>query len=109
MTTYPDHLIIVAPTLEAGSAFVMDTLGVSPQMGGKHEKMGTHNMLLRLGEFLYLEIIAPDRAAPNPNRPRWFNMDQVNHHSSPALLTWAVRTSDIEKTSAGSLQPLGVI
>ena len=37
--------------------------GVAPQPGGKHVAMGTHNALLRLGERVYLEIIAIDPEA----------------------------------------------
>ena len=39
--------------------------------------MGTHNALLRLGERVYLEIIAIDPDGATPPRPRWFDLDDV--------------------------------
>ncbi len=70
-----DHLAIVAPTLEEGVAYVEKTLGVPMAAGGKHPEMGTHNRLLRLGDDIYLEVIAVDPEAPRPERPRWFGLD----------------------------------
>lgn len=58
-----DHLTITAPTLESGAEFVRRSLGVDPQPGGEHPRMGTHNLLRRLGDSLFLEVIAPDPAA----------------------------------------------
>lgn len=63
------------------------------QPGGRHERMGTHNRLLRLGEDVYLEVIAVDPAAPDPGRPRWFGMDRPC--VKPVLATWMARTADI--------------
>ena len=90
-----DHLTITAPTLDIGAAYVGEALGVYPQEGGKHQKMGTHNLLLRLGNTVYLEIIAIDPSAPVPNRPRWFALDKVESTSKPVLATWVARTQDI--------------
>ena len=41
-----DHLVLGAETLEAGAAFVEQRLGVRPSPGGRHEGVGTHNVLL---------------------------------------------------------------
>ncbi len=61
--------------------------------------MGTHNRLLRLGDRVYLELIAVDPAAPSLARPRWFDLDRPHVREaaarSPFLLTWVVRTDDI--------------
>ena len=61
-----DHLVITAPSLAAGIAYVRDTLGVTPEPGGRHPHMGTHNALLKLGPDSYLEVLAvdPEAAAP---------------------------------------------
>ncbi len=104
-----DHLVITAPDLVIGAAFIKDTLGVDLQTGGAHPKMGTHNLLLSLGENTYLEVIAPDRAAPNPGRPRWFELDEFNASSSPRLAAWVVRTQDIYSTVAGMPKIIGEI
>ena len=94
-----DHLVIACKDLEQGSAWVAERLGVEMQPGGKHPLMGTHNKLLRIGERVYLEVIAIDPEAPAPARPRWFDLDlpdmQARLAQSPALVTWAVRTDRI--------------
>ena len=60
--------------------------------GGAHPLMGTHNHLLRLGETLFLEVIAPDPAAGPSLRPRWFALDdprvRAELTASPRLTTW---------------------
>lgn len=102
-----DHLVITAPDLASGAELVSHSLGVAPQAGGEHPRMGTHNLLLKLGDSLYLEVIAPDPAAPKPGRPRWFQLDEQAADAPPRLATWVVRTSDIQATVAASSEPLG--
>lgn len=104
-----DHLIITARDLDSGAAFVRQILGVTPQVGGKHERMGTHNLLLRLGDKSYLEVIAIDPDAPSPSRPRWFGLDRFPAHASPALSGWAARTTAIEQTATAASEALGQI
>jgi Glyoxalase-like domain len=55
-----DHITVAADTLAAGVAHAEAALGVTIPFGGAHPLMGTHNHLLRLGETLFLEVIAPD-------------------------------------------------
>jgi hypothetical protein len=57
--------------------------------------MGTHNRLLRLGDTVYLEVIAPDPDAPPVSRPRWFGLDHVSSTTIPRLATWVASTDDI--------------
>lgn len=97
-----DHLTVTAPTLEAGTAWAEAALGVRLQPGGQHLRMGTHNRLLRLGESLYLEVIAPDPALPPPQRPRWFGLDELPADAAPRLATWVARSSDIEAAVAAA-------
>jgi hypothetical protein len=81
--------------------------------GGKHPRMGTHNHLLRLGERVYVEVIAIDPSAPAPSRPRWFQLDdaalQAELRVAPRLLTWVVRTTQIAEVFLASRRPLGAI
>lgn len=104
-----DHLAVTAPTLEAGVAYVRDVLGVEPGPGGEHERMGTHNRLLRLGEALYLEVIAPNPAMPAPGRARWFGLDDLAADAPPRLGAWVLRTDDIDAATAAATEALGVV
>jgi hypothetical protein len=104
-----DHLVVTAPTLAAGVEWVHAILGVEPQAGGEHPRMGTHNALVRLGSATYLEVIAPDPGAPTPGRPRWFELDRLARDAAPRLATWVARTDEIQSTVAGCPYEFGVI
>lgn len=104
-----DHLVITAPSLATGVEYVRSVFGVSPQVGGAHPRMGTHNCLLRVGKALYLEVISIDPNAPKPDRSRWFNLDQEHLHFTPHLTTWVARTNDISAASVGASVPIGDI
>lgn len=104
-----DHITITAPTLEAGEALVKSTLGVTPQKGGEHPKMSTHNLLLRLGDSVFLEVIASNPKANKPDRPRWFALDKVDKNSPAELKTWVVRTENIHSTLDASSESVGKI
>jgi len=103
-----DHLVIVAPTLAAGALHVEQRLGVAMQPGGKHARMGTHNLLLRLGDC-YLEVIAPDPDAPPPTRPRWFGLDELEPDAEPRLAHWVARTRGLAEADARLTQIFGRI
>jgi len=91
-----DHLVVAARNLDEGTDYVFETLGVRPEGGGVHGMMGTHNRLVRLGVSCYLEVIAIDPDAPEPSRPRWFELDTESMwqrlRKKPRLITWALRT-----------------
>lgn len=104
-----DHLVVTAFSLEAGATYVRDILGVDPQPGGEHPRMATHNRLLRLGDAMYLEVIAPNPLAPPPSRPRWFGLDRLRHDSPPALGAWVVRSTDIQAATSVASEALGAV
>jgi Glyoxalase-like domain len=104
-----DHLVITAPDLRAGAEWVRRVLGAAMQTGGEHVRLGTHNLLLRLGESLFLEVIAVNPQAPRPGRPRWFGLDELPPGAPPRLATWVARTNDIRATAAASSEQLGTI
>jgi hypothetical protein len=104
-----DHVVVTAPTLERGADFVIRSLGVEPQVGGEHPRMGTHNLLLRLGDSLYLEVIAANPNAPKPQRPRWFSLDEQKPESEPRLAAWVARTDNIQAACDGISEPLGEV
>lgn len=100
-----DHLVIAARTLEEGTRFVADTLGMEPTAGGAHAAMGTHNRLLGLWGGAYLEVIAIDPEAERERtgrddgalqaRPRWFALDdpalRARLEQGPFLAHWVAR------------------
>lgn len=104
-----DHIVVTARFLESGAEYVSQTLGATPQAGGKHPRMGTHNLLLRLGESVYLEVISPDPQGSKPDQPRWFGLDHLQPGAHPALSAWVVRCGDIYATAAACSEPLGKI
>jgi hypothetical protein len=101
MMTRIDHLVIGAADLSQGIAYVKENLGVDMPFGGVHEKMGTHNHLMRLGGEVFLEVLAINPSIAAPSHPRWYGLDDPfvrrRIESQPALLTWVVNTDNIEK------------
>jgi hypothetical protein len=96
-----DHITVIAPTLAEGVAHVRACLDIDVPFGRLHRDMGTHNHLLRLGEAVYLEIIAADPDAPRPARPRWFGLDdqtavRTDWESGRRLRGWVARIADID-------------
>ncbi len=96
---------MAAANLEQGRQWCQTTLGVSPQPGGQHPLMGTHNLLLQLSSperpQCYLEIIAIDPAAPAPGRRRWFGLDEpeLQHRlqaDGPALVGYVARSGMVD-------------
>jgi hypothetical protein len=104
-----DHLIVTAASLAEGAKHVRRELGVEMQAGGEHVRMGTHNVLLKLGEKLYLEVIAANPAVPRPDHPRWFQLDDADSIHVPRLATWAARCDDIHAAAVASPVPLGKV
>ncbi len=100
-----DHLVILAPTLDAGRRTIETSFGVPLQDGGRHAAMGTHNALLRLGPALYLEVIAVDPEAAAPTRPRWFGLDTPPARTH--LATWVARSGALDIVLDWAPEPLG--
>lgn len=106
-----DHLVIGAATLEAGVAYVREVLGVAMPFGGEHLTMGTHNHLIKLGDDLFLEVIAPNPGRDPAPLPRWYGLDDPYVKQAiatqPSLLTWVVNTPDIDALLANAKGPFG--
>ena len=92
MVTQLDHLILAAPTLEAGCDYIERRLGVRPLPGGRHPGLGTHNALLGLGPGVYFEVIAPDPTQRGLPREPWMGSGRV---TAPRLIRWAAKTQDL--------------
>jgi glyoxalase-like protein len=94
-----DHLVVSARTLDEGTQYVADALGVAPSGGGAHPLMRTFNRLLNLWDGVYLEVIAIDPDAPEPAagaaRPRLFALDDpavaARLANGPYLSHWVAR------------------
>jgi Glyoxalase-like domain len=106
-----DHVTLGASSLEAGAAYMRTTLGAAIPAGGKHADMGTHNCVMRVGDGVFLELLAIDPAAAQPARPRWFGMDDPEVVAaladSPRPIGWVVSTSNLDEVIANSPVPLG--
>lgn len=100
MTARFDHLVVVAPALAEGVAWVADRLGVTVPPGGAHPMMGTHNRLMRLSPTSFFEIIAIDPTAPPPGRARWFGMDTPP--AATQLVTWLAAVPNVAAARAAS-------
>lgn len=103
-----DHLALSCTNLVQGASAAEAALGTTLPISGAHAAMGTHNRLTGMGPDLYFEVIAIDRDATPPGRPRWFNLDQFS--GTPRLTNWILRTDDMEKAlgtlPAGFGEPL---
>jgi hypothetical protein len=107
-----DHITVVAPCLEEGVAHVKACLDLDVPFGRRHEYMGTHNHLMRLGEAVYLEIVALDPAGQGPGYARWFGLDdqravRAAWDEGHRLRGWVARTHDIDAVLAGNEAYLG--
>lgn len=103
---YLDHLTVVAPTLSEGVAHVRDCLDLDVPFGQRHVYMGTYNHLLRLGDAIYLEIVALDPEGVRPRRARWFGLDdqksvRTDWDAGRRLRGWVARTDAIDLMLAG--------
>ncbi|RKE24293.1 glyoxalase-like protein [Paraburkholderia sp. BL23I1N1] len=108
-----DHLVISARTLDEGTQYVADTLGVAPTGGGAHPLMRTHNRLLNLWGGVYLEVIAVDPQAAEPAdgaapRARLFALDDPATHArlekGPYLSHWVARVDRPKQLAAWQAQ-----
>ena len=111
-----DHLVVMAASLDEGLAWCEASLGVTPDAGGQHAFMGTHNRLLRISSpafaASYLEIIAIDpQGQPPSGHRRWFDMDDAAlqaevRSQGPQLTHWVARINGIQQATE-ALRALG--
>ncbi len=94
-----DHLLYTAPDLAAGMDQIEDILGVRPVVGGQHADFGTHNALLSLGPWTYLEVMAPDPSLKSPEQGLLF---QDYFSQGPGLTRWVIATEEIEQLAEHS-------
>ena len=88
-----------AEDLAAAIAQFEERLGVRALPGGRHEALGSHNAILPLPGSTYVELIALDPTNPTPAMPPPFGLAEL---SEARLVTWAVRSRDIDADTARS-------
>jgi hypothetical protein len=95
MRTTVDHLVWGVPDLDEGILEAARLFEALPAAGGSHTGRGTRNALLGLANGQYLELLAPD-PAQLPAAPQAAGLaERLADLSGPALVTWAVSTSDL--------------
>ena len=108
-----DHIVLGADNLEQGLNLITEKFGVDVPRGGEHLQMGTHNCVMALGPNCYFEIIAIAPHLKVTVRPRWFDFDNPDQRARiaerPRILTWVLRTPDLEQTLAKTSEDLGEI
>lgn len=108
-----DHVTIGATDLSQGAAHLHEQLGIDAPAGGRHTDMGTHNRVLRVGDGVFLELLAIDPAGTSPRRPRWFGMDDAHQARKlaerPRPVGWVLSTPDVAAVQAASRVDLGEI
>ncbi len=94
MLTGIDHLVIAVADPDAAASELGDRLGLAPGGGGRHERLGTFNRLIWLGDT-YLELIGvfdPDLAAAS-----WVGAPTLRAlQSGGGLATWAIASDDLD-------------
>ena len=91
-----DHLLLAAPDLDSGIAWIEERTGVRATIGGSHPGRGTRNALLALGDRRYLEILAPDPAQPGAAS----SLLELTRVAVPTLARWAATARDLENFAA---------
>lgn len=108
-----DHFAIGCKSLEKGCAELKNKLGVDVPRGGKHDAMSTHNCVMQSGNESFFELISIDPDAPEPNRTRWFTLDDPNTQKKISerarALCWVVNTNDLDAVIKASPVDLGEI
>lgn len=84
-----DHLLWGHRDLDAAVADLHERTGVRAMFGGHHPELGTQNALARVGDAVFLEIIAPAPALPAGGLAR-----ELAKRETPALVMWAARTTN---------------
>lgn len=100
-----DHVLIGAPTLEAGIDWFEERTGVRAARGGAHPGLGTWNAVASLGPAQYVEIIAPDPDQPGEET---FYVPGLRDFHGPRIATWAASADNLVSRFSSNL-PDGIV
>ena len=93
-----DHIVLGCNSLQEGTDYVEKKLGLSLSKIGYHHHMGTHNRVIKIGENIYLEVIAIDPKANKPQHFRWFNLDNEKQQArlkiSPEIIGYVIENEN---------------
>jgi hypothetical protein len=104
MLTGIDHLVIAVEDPDGAVKVLTETLGLTEGGGGRHERLGTYNRLVWLGDS-YLELLGIHD--PALARGSWLGAPAVQALAAGGgLATWAVATDAIDEDVA-SLRAVG--
>src|SRR4051794_38970453 len=98
-----DHVIYGTQDLDVAQALIERSLGVSVQPGGHHDRQGSHNRIVPLGNA-YLELMAiddRDEAAASP-----IGRVLLEKITGEGFIGWAVAVNDIDATAQRLGTPL---
>ena len=90
-----DHVIYATADLDAAAARIEAELGVDAVAGGRHEGLGTHNLIVPLGAG-YIELLAvcdPEEAAHSALGSA---LQARLAQSGEGLMAWAVAVDDLQ-------------
>jgi catechol 2,3-dioxygenase-like lactoylglutathione lyase family enzyme len=94
-----DHVIYATRDLDRAAARLESQLGVTAVRGGRHEGLGTHNLILPLGGG-YLELLAvcdPDEAARSVLGAA---LQARIEQRGEGLMGWVVAVDDVEPVAS---------
>lgn len=93
-----DHLVIAVADPDGAADALAGVLGVNEGGGGRHERLGTYNRLVWLGDS-YLELLGIDD--PALARESWLGAPAIRALAAGGgLATWAVATDAIDQDVA---------
>ncbi len=107
MSLHIDHLVLAVPGPDAAAAELEERLGLRATGGGRHDRLGTFNRIVWLGDS-YLELIGVfDRALAERS---WIGRPALRAlERGGGLATWAIATNSMDAAVvAGMLAGLAV-
>ncbi len=106
-----DHLVLAVPDPDVAAAGFEQALGLAATGGGRHERSGTRNRLIFLGDS-YLEFIGLEDPALAGAHPIGAAVCAALDVGTPGLVAIALATPDVQAAVAGLLatgSPIGVV
>ena len=93
-----DHIVLGASSLDEGTKFLEKLLDLKLSDIGYHKNMGTHNRVVKISKYIYLELIAIDPNSKKLKHKRWFNLDspilQKKLKKSPQIIGFVIENED---------------